>query len=53
MHEVTATECCFCTPRMIMRYSLMALFFALGKFSWANHIGYEFGGHDHLKRRQR
>ena len=35
------------TPRMILRYSLMALFFALGKFSWANYIGYEFGGHDH------
>jgi Glycosyl transferase family 2 len=35
------------TPRMILRYLLMALFFALGKFSWANHIGYEFGGHDH------
>ena len=32
---------------MILRYSLMSLFFALGKFSWANHIGYEFGSHEH------
>ena len=33
------------TPRMILRYSLMALFFTLGKFGWANHIDYAFGGH--------
>jgi glycosyltransferase involved in cell wall biosynthesis len=32
--------------RMILRYSLMALFFALGKFSWANRIDYEFGNHE-------
>jgi glycosyltransferase involved in cell wall biosynthesis len=35
------------TTRMVLRYSLMALFFALGKFSWANRIDYEFGGHEH------
>jgi hypothetical protein len=34
-------------PRMILRYSLMALIFALGKFGWANRIDYEFGGHKH------
>jgi glycosyltransferase involved in cell wall biosynthesis len=33
--------------RMMLRYSLMALFFALGKFRWANRIDYEFGGHEH------
>jgi glycosyltransferase involved in cell wall biosynthesis len=32
--------------RMILRYALMALFFALGKFSWANRIDYEFGKHE-------
>ncbi len=32
--------------RMILKYSLMALLFALGKFSWANRIDYEFGGHE-------
>ena len=32
--------------RMMLRYSLMALFFALGKFSWANRIDYEFGKHE-------
>jgi glycosyltransferase involved in cell wall biosynthesis len=31
--------------RMILRYSLMSLFFALGKFRWANRIAYEFGKH--------
>lgn len=34
------------TTRMILRYSLMALFFALGKFGWANRIDYKFGGHE-------
>jgi glycosyltransferase involved in cell wall biosynthesis len=34
------------TPRMILRYSLMALIFALGKFAWANRIEYEFGDHE-------
>jgi glycosyltransferase involved in cell wall biosynthesis len=34
-------------PRMILRYSLMALIFALGKFGWANRIDYEFGRHKH------
>ncbi len=34
------------TLRMILRYSLMALLFALGKFGWANRIDYEFGGHE-------
>jgi cellulose synthase/poly-beta-1,6-N-acetylglucosamine synthase-like glycosyltransferase len=33
--------------RMMLTYSLMALFFALGKFRWANRIDYEFGGHEH------
>jgi glycosyltransferase involved in cell wall biosynthesis len=33
------------TTRMILRYSLMALFFALGRFHWANCIDYEFGNH--------
>ena len=33
------------TPRMILRYALMALIFALGKFAWANRIDYEFGEH--------
>jgi hypothetical protein len=37
--------------RMVLAYSLMALFFALGKFSWANRIDYEFGGHGHKERR--
>jgi len=35
------------TLRMILTYSLMALFFALGKFRWADRIDYEFGGHEH------
>jgi len=34
-------------PRMMLRYALMALFFALGKFAWANRIDYEFGDHEH------
>jgi glycosyltransferase involved in cell wall biosynthesis len=34
-------------PRMMLTYSLLALFFALGKFGWANRIDYEFGGHEH------
>jgi glycosyltransferase involved in cell wall biosynthesis len=34
-------------PRMILRYALMALIFALGKFAWANRIEYEFGDHEH------
>jgi glycosyltransferase involved in cell wall biosynthesis len=34
------------TPRMILRYALMALFFALGRFAWANRIDYEFGKHE-------
>ena len=32
--------------RMILRYSLMALVFALGKFAWANRMDYEFGEHE-------
>jgi glycosyltransferase involved in cell wall biosynthesis len=31
--------------RMILIYSLLALFFALGKYKWANRIDYEFGKH--------
>jgi len=34
-------------PRMMLKYSLLALFFALGKYGWANRIDYEFGGHEH------
>jgi hypothetical protein len=30
-----------------MQYSLMALFFALGKFEWPSRIDYEFGNHAH------
>ena len=33
------------TLRMILRYSLMGLLFALGRFRWTNYIDYEFGGH--------
>ena len=33
-------------PRTMLKYSLMALFFALGKFRWANRIDYEFGAHE-------
>lgn len=33
--------------RTMLQYSLMALFFALGKFAWANYIDYEFGAHRH------
>jgi glycosyltransferase involved in cell wall biosynthesis len=32
--------------RMVLRYSLMSLFFALGKYRWANRIDYEFGRHE-------
>ncbi len=32
--------------RVIAGYALMGLFFALGKFEWANHIDYEFGAHE-------
>ena len=35
------------TLRMILRYSLMALLFTIGRFGWANRIDYEFGGHEH------
>jgi glycosyltransferase involved in cell wall biosynthesis len=31
--------------RMILIYLLLSLFFALGKFGWANRIDYEFGKH--------
>ena len=31
--------------RMVSRYLLMSLFFALGKYRWANYIDYEFGSH--------
>ena len=33
--------------RAILEYSLMALFFAFGKFEWANLMDYEFGNHAH------
>jgi glycosyltransferase involved in cell wall biosynthesis len=32
-------------PRMLSKYLLMSLFFALGKYRWANCIDYEFGSH--------
>jgi glycosyltransferase involved in cell wall biosynthesis len=32
--------------RMFLRYLLMSLLFAIGRFGWANHIDYEFGDHD-------
>ncbi len=31
--------------RMTLRYLLMSLLFALGKYRWANYIDYEFGNH--------
>lgn len=33
------------TSRVILTYALMGLFFALGRFEWANRIDYEFGIH--------
>jgi glycosyltransferase involved in cell wall biosynthesis len=33
-------------PRMLLTYLLMGLFFALGKYRWANHLTYEFGRHN-------
>lgn len=35
------------TARVIAGYALMGLFFALGRFEWANHMDYEFGTHKH------
>jgi glycosyltransferase involved in cell wall biosynthesis len=35
-------------PRTMLRYALMALLFALGRYRWANLIVYEFGVHDEL-----
>jgi glycosyltransferase involved in cell wall biosynthesis len=32
-------------PRMFLTYLLMGIFFALGKYHWANHLTYEFGRH--------
>jgi glycosyltransferase involved in cell wall biosynthesis len=32
--------------RIFLRYLLMALFFALGKYRWANRLTYEFGRHE-------
>jgi glycosyltransferase involved in cell wall biosynthesis len=31
--------------RAILEYSLMALFFAFGRYEWANRLPYEFGNH--------
>ncbi len=31
--------------KMLLRYMLMSLFFAIGKYRWANRIEYEFGKH--------
>ncbi len=36
--------------KMLLRYLLMSLFFALGKYRWANRIEYEFGKHDQTRR---
>ena len=33
------------TARAVLEYTLMGLFFTLGKFEWANWIDYEFGKH--------
>jgi glycosyltransferase involved in cell wall biosynthesis len=33
--------------RMMLTYSLLGLFFALGRFRWANRLDYEFGDHEH------
>jgi glycosyltransferase involved in cell wall biosynthesis len=33
-------------PRMVLRYLLMSLLFALSKYKWANRIDYEFGSHE-------
>ncbi len=33
--------------RVSLQHLLMSLFFALGKFEWANHIDYKFGDHDY------
>lgn len=33
-------------PKMVLRYLLMSLFFALGRYRWTNRIEYEFGKHD-------
>jgi glycosyltransferase involved in cell wall biosynthesis len=33
--------------RMMLTYSLMGLFFALGRFRWANRLDYQFGDHEH------
>jgi hypothetical protein len=32
--------------RMFLRYLLMSLFFAIGKYRWATRIEYESGSHD-------
>jgi glycosyltransferase involved in cell wall biosynthesis len=33
-------------PKMLLSYLLMSLFFALGRYRWANRIEYEFGRHE-------
>ena len=33
------------TLNTFMRHLLMSVFFALGKFEWANRVEYEFGKH--------
>ena len=33
-------------PKLLLRYLLMSLFFALGRYRWADRIEYEFGKHD-------
>jgi hypothetical protein len=35
--------------RTFLLHLLVAPAFTLGKFEWANHVAYEFGGHDHYK----
>ena len=34
------------TLRMFLRYLLMSLLFATGRFRWANYVDYEFGNHE-------
>jgi len=31
--------------KMVLRYLLMSLFFAVGRYRWANYVDYEFGNH--------
>ena len=37
----------YSVARVFLQHLLMSLFFALGKFEWANHINYKFGDHQY------